>query len=330
LIRLQFVISQAAAAEPGRARTGQAAHPDACAAGRATGVRGRTINMARRARKPSAKAVTATAARPQASGRGGGGRAPGLRARLRELYYGRSRPAVRFRYGLLGFDFVVIIFIIVSSFSYGHPVTEALDLVFGVLILVEFCARIWASRAPLNELIHPLGLVDIIVIVSFLAPLAGENLAFLRVVRALRLFRSYQLVSRLRRDFPFFKRNEDAIFSVVHLCVFLLIATALVFATQHGRNPEISNYADALYFTVTALTTTGFGDITLQGTSGRLLSVLIMIFGVSLFIRLIQTVFRPSKLHYECPHCGLSRHDADAVHCKHCGAVINLPSEGLD
>jgi voltage-gated potassium channel len=56
--------------------------------------------------------------------------------------------------------------------------------------------------------------------------------------------------------------------------------------------------------------------------------VLIMIFGVSLFIRLAQTLFRPQKVHYECPKCGLSRHDPDAVHCKHCGAVVNIPTEG--
>jgi len=111
--------------------------------------------------------------------------------------------------------------------------------------------------------------------------------------------------------------------------VFMLVMTALVFETQIGHNPDINNYADALYFTVTTLTTTGFGDITLEGTSGRLLAVMIMIFGVSLFIRLAQTVFRPNKVHYECPECGLSRHDADAVHCKHCGEVVNIPTEGL-
>ena len=34
---------------------------------------------------------------------------------------------------------------------------------------------------------------------------------------------------------------------------------------------SIAHYLDALYFTVTALTTTGFGDITLPGTTGRLI-----------------------------------------------------------
>jgi voltage-gated potassium channel len=288
------------------------------------------MSATRRARGPSPKAGAKPGASSAPSGRGGSAKASGLRAWLKELYYGRSRAAVRFRYGLLAFDLVVIAFVVASSFSPGQPMSEALDLVFGVLVLVEVCARLWSSRAPLSELTHPLGLADIVVVASFLVPLAGENFAFLRVLRTLRLLRSYQMVGRLRRDFRFFRRNEAVIFSVVHLCVFLLIATAVVYTTQHGRNPEITNYADALYFTVTALTTTGFGDITLPGTSGRLLSVLIMIVGVSLFIRLIQTIFRPQKVQYECPQCGLSRHDPDAVHCKHCGATIHILTEGLD
>ena len=70
------------------------------------------------------------------------------------------------------------------------------------------------------------------------------------------------------------------------------------------------------------------GDITLVGESGRLLSVLIMIIGISLFVKLAQAIVRPSKVHVECQVCGLSRHDPDAVHCKHCGSVVHIPREG--
>jgi voltage-gated potassium channel len=248
---------------------------------------------------------------------------------LRELYWGHSRRAVAFRYGLLAFDLVTITYLVVSSFFYGAPVLDLIDVAFGLIILADFTARMWISDPPLRELLHPISLADLIAIASFLAPLTGEHFAFLRIMRALRLFRSYQIVSRLQRDFPFFRRNQEIVLSAVNLIVFMLVMTALVFETQIGRNPSINNYADALYFTVTTLTTTGFGDITLEGTSGRLLAVLIMIFGVSLFIRLAQTVFRPNKIHYDCPECGLSRHDADAVHCKHCGTTINIPTEGL-
>jgi voltage-gated potassium channel len=248
---------------------------------------------------------------------------------VRELYKGRSERAHRFRYAMLGVDLLVVGFVVASSFFRGTAFTEVLDPIFGTIILLDLLARLWISRRPLSELFHPITVADVIVIVSLLAPAAGENFAFLRVLRVLRVLRSYRMVARLRRDVPFLRNNQDVIFSVLNLAVFILVTTALVFETQVGRNQEITNYADALYFTVTTLTTTGFGDITLQGTHGRLLAVLIMIFGVSLFLRLAQTVFRPNKVRYSCPHCGLSRHDADAVHCKHCGEILNIPDEGL-
>jgi len=56
--------------------------------------------------------------------------------------------------------------------------------------------------------------------------------------------------------------------------------------------------------------------------------VVIMVVGVALFLRLAQTVFRPQKTRYTCPDCGLTRHDADAVHCKHCGRTIKIETEG--
>jgi len=136
------------------------------------------------------------------------------------------------------------------------------------------------------------------------------------------------LAARLRADSTFFRRNEEAITAVINLIVFVFIMTGIVYETQHWRNPAIANYVDALYFTVTALTTTGFGDITLQGSLGRLTAVVIMIFGVTLFLRLLQTLLRPQKVRFPCPECGLQRHEADAVFCKACGTRLNIPDEG--
>ncbi len=107
-------------------------------------------------------------------------------------------------------------------------------------------------------------------------------------------------------------------------------AAAIVYETQKSHNNHIVNYADALYFTVTALTTTGFGDITLPGTVGRLITVVIMIFGVTLFLNLAKALLAPAKVRFPCPICGLQRHDSDAVHCKACGTVLNIPDEGSD
>lgn len=252
-----------------------------------------------------------------------------LKSLLRELYEGATPRGVRFRYALLGFDIVTVLFIIATSFLPSTDITDLIDVLFGIAILADFAARLWISRHRLRDLTRITTWTDIVAIVSFLAPLSGEGGGFLRILRTLRLLRDYQMLARLRSDSSFFRRNEEVIFAVTNMAVFIFVMTAIVFETQKFRNPQIGNYADALYFTVTALTTTGFGDITLPGTTGRMISVVIMIFGVTLFFNLARALLSPNKVRFPCPTCGLQRHDADAVHCKACGTVLNIPDEGL-
>lgn len=85
----------------------------------------------------------------------------------------------------------------------------------------------------------------------------------------------------------------------------------------------------ALYFTMTTLTTTGFGDITLRGDIGRLLVVVILVLDVVLFLKLLPSAFRSATVEYGCPDCGLKKHDPDAVDCKHCGRTLHIETEGL-
>jgi len=252
-----------------------------------------------------------------------------FRTFLRELYQGASPRGVAFRYGVLAFDIVTVLFIVGTSFLPSNDIVEALDVAFGALILIDFAARLLISRNRLREFTKLATWTDVVAIVSFLAPLAGEAGGFLRILRTLRLLHDYQMLSRLRNDSDFFRRNEDVVIAVTNLAVFIFVMTAIVYETQKFHNPQIVNYADALYFTVTALTTTGFGDITLPGTAGRLITVVIMIFGVTLFFNLARALLSPSKVRFPCPTCGLQRHDADAVHCKACGTVLNIPDEGL-
>ena len=250
-----------------------------------------------------------------------------LRSRLRDLYDGDSVNAHRFRYGLLILDIVSLIYIVATSFFPGNAAVEAADLGFGLIFLADFLSRLFIARKPWREFLHPVAWADIASIASFLAPLAGEQFGFLRVLRTLRLLRSYRLLARLRTDFPYFRVHEEIIIAGANIAVFLFVMSGFIYATQHGTNPAISNYVDALYFAVTALTTTGFGDITLPGTTGRLISIVTMIFGVTLFLSLLSAMLRPPKVRFPCPACGLSRHDLDAVHCKACGELLNIPNE---
>ena len=198
-----------------------------------------------------------------------------------------------------------------------------------VYLIADLAARGLIRKRRLLFLVWPTTIADILVVISLLLAPFVQSLAFLRLLRALRLLQSYHMVRDLRRIYPFFRKNESVIHAVLNLLVFIYIVSALVLVLQTGRNPMIGNYLDALYFTVTTLTTTGFGDIVLTGRSGKLLSIVIMIAGFALFLRLIQTIFRPSQVKYRCPDCGLNEHDRDAVHCKHCGRVVDIETEGV-
>ena len=61
--------------------------------------------------------------------------------------------------------------------------------------------------------------------------------------------------------------------------------------------------------------------------TGRLTSVAIMIFGVTLFFGLAKAVLRPNKVRFPYPTCGLLRHDPDAGIARTCGQVLNIPNE---
>ena len=247
----------------------------------------------------------------------------------REIYYGHTRRALRARYVFLVFDVVIVSYFVITTFLDLYEWIIYADMAIGIILVADFIGRLLADSDRGAFLVKPMTIVDFIIIASLFVPALIGNFAFLRLVRSLRLLRSYAVARQLRSRSSFFKRNEDVIISSLNLMVFIFVVTAAVFVLQVRVNDSINNYVDALYFTITTLTTTGFGDVILVGSAGRLLAVVIMIVGVALFIRLVQTIFRPSRTHYECPDCGLTRHEMDAVHCKHCGRQVHIRTEGI-
>ncbi|KIN71485.1 putative voltage-gated K+ channel protein [Sulfitobacter guttiformis KCTC 32187] len=252
-----------------------------------------------------------------------------LRRTIRLLYTGQSQRARRFRYGLIVFDAMTIVYFIATAAMPTTPVTTALNTGLGLLILLDLAARFLISENLRRELMRIYTLADLIVVLSLLlAPFVTESFAFLRVLRGLRLIHAYHLLRDLRRESLFFRRHEDAILAAVNLFVFIFVTTSFVFVMAFDDGAGIVGYIDALYFTVATLTTTGFGDITMTTPGGKLLSVFIMVVGVALFVQLARAIFQPSKIKHNCPECGLNRHEPDAIHCKHCGEPLKIETEG--
>lgn len=250
-----------------------------------------------------------------------------LRARLRVLYHGQTREALRFQFAVLVVDLVIIAFFIATPTLRGRQFYLWVDLAVAAILLLDVVARGFAAREPLRWIRQPTTLVDIFVLVTLLFPAWLANFGFLRILRLWTLSRS----GVLWRPLKHFRltQYQDAGQAVVNLITFLFLLSGFVLTFFYNEEEGIAGYVDALYFTVATVTTTGFGDVTLPGTAGKLTSIVAMIVGITLFVRLAQSVFRPHKVTFPCPQCGLTRHDPDAVHCKACGHILNIPDEGV-
>lgn len=252
----------------------------------------------------------------------------GLRSRLRLLYHSQSAVAQRFQAAVLIVDLAIIAFFIASPLLRDDEAFLWIDYSIAALLLADLAARALASTDILRWLRQMPIIIDIFILATLLAPTWLVNLGFLRILRLWTLTRTSTFWRPLK------KRRlglyQEPIQAVINLLVFLFVVTGFVYTSfaNRGDDPGIAGYVDALYFTVTTVTTTGFGDITLPGTSGKLASIVIMIIGISLFVRLAQAIFRPAKVHFPCPQCGLQKHDPDAVHCKACGHILNIPDSG--
>ena len=212
-----------------------------------------------------------------------------FRVHLRRLFYGHRPAAVAFQAGLLAIDLAAIAYFVATSFVGDATWMRAVDLLLGILLALEFLGRMLAHRHPMAYLDNGAAMVDLMVITSLFISAFGVNLGFLRILRTVRLLRSYNVLGQLKKRFPAVRRNEEVILAALNLGVFVFMISAVVYVTQRAINPKIQDFVDALYFTVAALSTTGFGDITLLGnTSGELLSIFIMLVGITLFLRLAR------------------------------------------
>jgi voltage-gated potassium channel len=249
-----------------------------------------------------------------------------FRARLRILYHGQSPAAVRFQFAVLLLDLAIIAFFIATPLMRENPSYLWIDYSVAALLFLDITARALATSDIPKWLRQPSVIIDIFILATLLFPAVLANLGFLRILRLWTLSRSGFIWKPLKKRG--LTHLRDPAQAVINLLVFLFVVTGFVYTFFARRGSGIDGYVDALYFTVTSITTTGYGDITLPGTWGRLTAIVVMIVGISLFVRLAQAIFRPNKVTFPCPQCGLRRHDPDAVHCKACGHILNIPDEG--
>jgi len=174
-----------------------------------------------------------------------------------------------------------------------------LDAVFNLTLgffTVEYLVRLWAAseapwahqgapwRARWHWAIGP-GLIDLLGLAPLAAMLAGVPVIVARVLGVLwilkfgRYSEGMALVGRVLRNA---RGPVESLF--LAFLVVLLMAATLEYLAENKAQPEaFSSIPSALYWAVTTLTTTGYGDVVPLTSLGRFIAGLVMICGIATF-----------------------------------------------
>ena len=250
------------------------------------------------------------------------------------------------------------------------PVEQA-EYAASLFLCLEFGARWLGAGLRPEYLLTPLMLFDMINVLAVLPlllpnslPADLEILGVLRLLRAARILRFSRLLSR-ERFAPIARllgaseseAAEEAARAVARVgfsaVSIVCIAAGLTWQAERATNPHLATYADALYFSVTTLSTVGFGDITPVTQLGRSAVVLQMVAAVTIIpfeiTKLVQAssvaapppsataagedepqvvqgdaTGRDGVAEVACGACGLSGHAPDAVFCRRCGTRLAI------
>jgi len=176
----------------------------------------------------------------------------------------------------------------VPSFA-NMQVLSDIETFAALAFAVDYVLR-WYSRGLRPDfLLSKYMIADLLSLLAFTSP--SLDLNFLRLLRTVRIYRLLQPL-KVRKVYKIFGiQSEEALprpSQLVTLRAFgavftlLFITAGLVYTAENGVNPQFQNFFSAFYFSVTALSTVGFGDIYPITETGRLIVSLAIPIGLCL------------------------------------------------
>ncbi len=218
-----------------------------------------------------------------------------------------------------------------------HRILWTMELVIVFFFIIEYAARLYGAQNRFKQLKDIYSVIDLIAILPTLAmvifPFFGIalDLGLIKLIRIFRILRIFRFLRFTADPEFFFGSITQQVLNLVRLILTILmiffVSSGVFFYVENSVNPDVKTFGDAFYFTVVALTTVGFGDITPISEYGKWVTVAMIISGI-IFIPwqaskiMKEWVHMASKTDIVCPGCGLRYHDRDASHCKSCGHII--------
>ena len=270
---------------------------------------------------------------------------PGWRNTVHEIIFEAETPSGKgFDLALIvliGLSVVVVMFDSVRAISRSHgTLLLGFEWLFTILFTIEYVLRLVCVRRPARYALSFFGLVDILAIaptyLSLLLP-GSQYFIVIRILRVLRIFRVLKLGQHIGEANVLIhaliaSRRKIAVF--LYTVMTLVVVLGSLMYLIEGEENGFTSIPRSIYWAIVTLTTVGFGDIAPKTAFGQAVSALVMIVGYGLIavptgivtVALTQssgqgrTQSLTSTRH--CRECSTDGHDADATHCKHCGAEL--------
>ncbi len=138
-------------------------------------------------------------------------------------------------------------------------------------------------RGRLRWATSPLAITDLLAIVPFyLSAFVAIDLRMLRVLRLLRIFKLAHYFSALNVLLDVIRTERHAFGAAYFIVVLgLILAASGVYVFEHAAQPEaLGSIPAAIWWSVSTLTTVGYGDVTPVTLGGKIFGTVVMILGV--------------------------------------------------
>jgi voltage-gated potassium channel len=210
-----------------------------------------------------------------------------------------------------------------------------LNMTFTGLFTVEYLLRLWCAKHTVRYARSFFGVVDLLSILPVYISWFIPGTRFLDVVKVLRMLRIFRVLKMtqyvgdadLLMNALTSSRRKIGIFFVAVMTIVVILGS-LMYVIE-GEEHGFTSIPRAVYWAIVTLTTVGYGDVSPQTPIGQSLAALIMIIGYSIIA--VPTGIITAELGLSvaqqknartCTACDHAQHDADAVHCKQCGAML--------
>lgn len=178
---------------------------------------------------------------------------------------------------------IAVVFLVAYSVQVLAPprglTSRVLDVMLSALwagFAIDYLIRLALARQRKRWFVRHI-LDFVIVVVPFLRPL--------------RLLRLVAIVAALQKAFGDAIRGRVVIYTAASAVLLVYAASlAVLDAERSDPSAHIKNFGDAVWWSITTITTVGYGDFYPVTTNGRLVAVLLMIGGMSLIGMITATV----------------------------------------